>query len=896
MPQPGYLASALWQTTLAARERDEHSEQRERLRTSYLSLREHTAVLMAEAPRDALPFTVHDITHVDALWETADLVCGNANLLTPAEAYVLGCAFVLHDAAMCLAAYKEGLPATVGDQQWRDLLSVAHFNQLGRWPSPADIESPPQSIVDACYAQAIRETHPAHAARLVDERWQTSSGNEFFLIQDVQLREWYGPLIGELAASHWWGIGVLYERFKRGKGSMPPQPPEWIIDPLKLACVLRLADATQIDSRRSPTFLLSLRQPKGESANHWRFQEHASRPQLHGDRITFSSMRPFAPDTAGAWWLALDYLREVDRELKKVDALLHDLARPRLAARAVAGVDSEERFAELFPVSGWRPVDAVLQVSDVARLVETLGGQQLYGKDQSVAIRELLQNAHDAVVARKTLDDDFAEGRVEVRLTESDGTWVLEVRDNGIGMDEDIVIHGLLDFGRSGWSIGQMRRKFPGLAGGGFQPKGRFGIGFFSVFMLGDDIEIVTRRFDGALTDARRIRFSGLDSRPIVTTPGPLERTSQGTVLRVTLRTGAYDTDGLLHNDTAGGLIDMVQRLIFENAVPIHVTEAEARQEPLSMTIEPFALATGSAEEVFDRLYPPRTRSWQTSREKYRLLLREEFAARATKVFDAEQRTIGLAAINSPHNLLSRFSYWGTVPVNGFFGDRFYSFLGYFDGKASRASRDKVDLVADSGQLRNWLESQEQRLKDLGLFTRSVQVQLADTFYTGLGRLADDRCIGLTCDGPFHLGDIEDWADMHDEIFLAIGWPLYWNTFDSEPRLWHITAAVMVDLPDGWLAPYSNSSQAPFSDVFPSSQLRDPNFEYARTDREQTWQKVWWQLSGSIEGALIRRICEVWGCGLGDVLGPVADRHWDDAANLGDEKLTPVYGYWLRRP
>src|SRR5690606_19726552 len=284
--------------------------------------------------------------------------------------------------------------------------------------------------------------------------------------------------------------------------SLPWHPSEWIIEPLKLACILRLADATQVDSRRAPSFLFSLRRPRGVSREHWRFQEHISRPYRNGDRVTYSSLRPFPPRDAASWWLALEYLRGIDRELKAVDALLHDLGQKRLAARAVAGVDSPERFAELFRVQGWRPIDATVKVSDIPSLVGTLGGRQLYGDEPEVALRELIQNAQDAVLARQTLQPDFPLGQVEIRLTRTDDDvparetltpycplgqvmfrltrtdddWYLEVLDSGTGMEEETLVHGLLDFATSAWSSTSVRHRLRGLADGGIRPSGRFGI------------------------------------------------------------------------------------------------------------------------------------------------------------------------------------------------------------------------------------------------------------------------------------------------------------------------------------------------------------------------------------------------------------------------------------
>ncbi|MBA2593659.1 MAG: hypothetical protein M3495_02490 [Pseudomonadota bacterium] len=49
--------------------------------------------------------TVHDITHLDALWRVADQIAGPDYPINPAEAFVLGGAFLLHDAAHVMAGH-----------------------------------------------------------------------------------------------------------------------------------------------------------------------------------------------------------------------------------------------------------------------------------------------------------------------------------------------------------------------------------------------------------------------------------------------------------------------------------------------------------------------------------------------------------------------------------------------------------------------------------------------------------------------------------------------------------------------------------------------------------------------------------------------------------------------
>ncbi|GAA1683789.1 HD domain-containing protein [Streptomyces yatensis] len=891
MPEYDYVSTSLWQKTLAARSRaDDHRSQRERLRVSYMALRDTAAVLLSENARSLPDFTVHDISHVDALWETASLMCGDQVALNPAEAYVLGCAFVLHDAAMGAAAYGMSVPSAFGEQRWRDLVSVAYFQQHGCWPDQEKLDAPPAEIAEVCLATAIRETHAEQALRLVDQPWRSSTGNEIYLIQDLQLREAYGPLIGDLAASHWWPVHMLADRFRQAKGSLPWQPAEWIIEPLKLASILRLADAAQIDSRRAPTFLFALRKPQGIARQHWRFQEHVSRPHLHGDRITYTSLRPFSSDDAAAWWLALDYLRGIDEELKKVDALLHDLGRSRLAARAVAGVDSPERFAELFPVSDWRPIDAVVKVTDVPALVGTLGGEQLYGKELEVAVRELIQNAQDAVLARCALEPDFTDGRVDVRLTENSDSWCLEISDNGVGMDEEALVHGLLDFGTSGWSSTRVRSRLPGLASGGFQPNGRFGIGFFSVFLLGDQVELITRRYDASMSDARRLSFESSSRRPLLMPLPAQTRASLGTTVRVTLKENPYDAQGLFRRTSDDRLLQVIQRLVLENAVPIRIWEPDVVNPHV---LAPFALATGAPDEVFDRLYPPLAESWQVGREEQRLRLRDHFVERAAELLDDSGRRIGLATIWNNLFSYAQGDLRGIVTVNGFRADDTMAFAGYLAGEPSRASRDKVNLVADREQVRRWMRAQEQWLRDSKHFGDLIQLDLAYTFYRTLGFLADDVAFAITTQGLLRPADISAWVEQRNEVFIS--WvPLSWRP--SPPHIFHYVSGQDVQLPDHWVVIRQTGYVSPIYDMFPDILNRDSEYEHARHQRTLTWQKFWWRMSGDLFGLFLRGVCQGWSCTIEALLAPLEQRHWSDHYSMDEENLGPVSGYLLRRP
>ncbi len=510
----------LWRRSLGATGGSEQEERfRARLTAALASLRERAKLLGGEIASDHPDFPVHDVSHSDALWGLADRIAGPEAALNPAEAFVFGAAALVHDLGMAAAAYVDGADSLRDDPRWHDRVAWALRHAEGRPPRPDEVADPSPEVALAATASLLRELHAERAERLMSATWTDSKERTYKLLEDDGLRETFGPTIGLMAHSHWWSVTAVGERFSRRLGAPAGCPAEWTTDPLPIACLLRLADASHLDASRAPRFLAALRNPTGVAAEHWEFQAHLAQPFVEKDRFVFTGTA-FGIDEADAWWRCADTLRAVDREFRAVDALLADRAEGRFQVRGVAGTESFERLAERIPTSGWSPADARLQVSDVVRLVERMGGRALYGDRPDVPLRELVQNASDAVRAQREIEglgDDW--GTVTVRLGEPDGqgTRWLEVEDTGVGMSTEMLSTHLLDFGRSFWDSEQVLKEMPGLLSKGFVPTGRFGIGFFSVFMWGGDVRVTSWRHGESKADTRVLEFSGgLSRRPLL--------------------------------------------------------------------------------------------------------------------------------------------------------------------------------------------------------------------------------------------------------------------------------------------------------------------------------------------------------------------------------------------
>ena len=521
-----YKDTALWKRSLAPQKNDPLSDARDRLRSVYIKFWQNAEHLSNQIQKDLPNLTLHNAAHFEALWDRADQILGDY-ALNPLEVFVFGGAVLVPDAANCIAAFPDGLAGIQGTAEWRDTVADLTDDEMEATPSNAETFQRALFVV-------LRELHARQAetlAELVYKNVETGASN--YLLPDDQLRFHFGPLIGRIAASHHWDSSSLPSQLPDRIGQLAGMPREWTIRPLVLACLLRCADAIQIDQSRAPDFLYALLQLHGVSELHWRAQNRLSAPTLDPDdpqALIFTTTRPFEVNDADAWWIVFDAINIANQELIASNSLLRDYSLPPFAISRIRNAGSSERLSGQIAVRGWRPVQAEIKVTHVGKIIETFGGEELYGDDFSVPLRELIQNAADSIRARRAMEPPSSTYRGQITVTvkrgEEEGrlgTWLL-VDDDGIGLSEKGLTGPLLDFGASYIGSDLARVERPGLRAKMKRRIGKYGIGFFSVFMLSDRVLVTSRPFDGSLEDCRTLSIrKGSELRPLLLEHRPLD-------------------------------------------------------------------------------------------------------------------------------------------------------------------------------------------------------------------------------------------------------------------------------------------------------------------------------------------------------------------------------------
>ena len=407
-----------------------------------VSLRDVTAKL-AQTISNTLPsFTDHSILHMDALWKISSEILTPVEIsnMTSAEAFLLTAAFYLHDVGMAYAATGEGMDRIKSSSAFTSLLAGMSREQS---QNPA--------VQANAVAVTVRQTHSQAAIALTND---PVPGTDIFLIEIKAVREAWGTTLGKIAANHNWNLERVEQEL--GAPGVVPLPGGRRGDLGFVACVLRLVDFAHINRDRASRLDRAFRRyVEKNSLVHWLAQENIDGPERDGSEITYRSSSPIKD--VDAWWLYYEMLSGLDAEIRAVWRYLEHrtASRGRLSLQGVRGSGSPEAAAAFIPPAGFLPIAVNLRTGSI-RLVKLLAGESLYGQDPMAAVRELIQNARDAVMLKATLASmpiEKASLKIPIRIALSGREkQVLEVTDWGVGMSRQVITDYLLSIASDYWT------------------------------------------------------------------------------------------------------------------------------------------------------------------------------------------------------------------------------------------------------------------------------------------------------------------------------------------------------------------------------------------------------------------------------------------------------------
>lgn len=161
--------------------------------------------------------------------------------------------------------------------------------------------------------------------------------------------------------------------------------------------------------------------------------------------------------------------------------------------------------------------------------------------DREIFLRELISNASDACdkrhfAAMTSTEKTIEAAEPEIRITIDKDNRHITVTDNGIGMNKDEVIENLGTIARSGTQqfVDQMSESASEESDAA-NLIGQFGVGFYSSFMVADEVRVESRRADAGKDEAVQWISDGTGEYSLES----IERDEPGTTVMLHIREGA---------------------------------------------------------------------------------------------------------------------------------------------------------------------------------------------------------------------------------------------------------------------------------------------------------------------------------------------------------------------
>ena len=468
-------------------------------------------------------YTDHGIEHIEKVIASSENLITNSTFdnLSPCDIGYYLLAVILHDLGMhiglegfkCLIEgeydsirIKELDPLSWRDL-WEDYLKEAKkFNgkQLksifGNENTIIKIPnlSLPNSITEEdkmLIGEFIRRHHPRLAHEIASKGYP---GSPQILPFAENLSDKIRSMIGLIARSHGMDLRKCVDYIEQKYGKHIRVVPNNTHASF-LMILLRIADYIQIDKSRTSQTLLKIK-TFSSPVSQLEHQAHLSIDSID-DKYQNDPERIFvyaSPEDSVMYLKILNLIKDIQHEFDLSWAVLGELYgtksdKPQIKFRRI--ISNLEDSGYIINKNYIADYFSFKANDEISKLL--IG--PLYGDDITYGVRELLQNSIDACKEREEIEKNRVKEfspKITVEIIKDDNKDLFFlIKDNGIGMDVDVIKNYFLSAGSSYRKSLEWLKQFVDVDGkANVRRNGRFGVGILAAFLIGDEIEVETQK------------------------------------------------------------------------------------------------------------------------------------------------------------------------------------------------------------------------------------------------------------------------------------------------------------------------------------------------------------------------------------------------------------------
>ena len=492
-------------------------------------------------------YTKHDISHIDEMLSMLDWIIPEhtKQIMSDADWLLTVLGIYFHDLGLLINSKEfedrdnSGFPAFCE----RELFAGAAGKDYHQKVTQLSKEQADKFL----YEEFVRKNHGRRVRLWIENKPEAELGHATNAIAEIdRLLKGLSPTarrdLGLICESH--NLDDL-EDTNKYKTSRPYGNSDAETANVNYCCLLlRTVDLLQITKQRAPSVLLRFLNPTDPvSQIEWVKQNAVTRVRAQSGKDKDGRPSPDAPKDT------IEVFAEFFEENGYFGLTSYlTYAKKQISQSFLVSSKIQEKTATLhsFP---WKYIDDTRVEAhnflpkgfefglDHAKIPDLLTGHTIYN-NSTVVVRELVQNSIDAVRLQSHIDKSDPSIFGEINIYWNPSARVLEIKDNGTGMSQEIIERHLLRVGSSRYQDAQFKERYQH-----FSPISRFGIGVLSVFMIADTIDITTCHLEQ--DDARQISLRSVHGKYLIRLLNKredsqaLELFPHGTKFRLKLRASA---------------------------------------------------------------------------------------------------------------------------------------------------------------------------------------------------------------------------------------------------------------------------------------------------------------------------------------------------------------------